>query len=100
MIEENYDTDLNEQYAEIENILALDSEELEQETVDYIKMDYSLETAEERNELVKKIIDSTPPKKLTPRYLEKLADYIVLALDKKEKQEKKLLTDNKSDLKL
>ena len=46
MIEENYDTDLNEQYAEIENILALDSEELEQETVDYIKMDYSLETAE------------------------------------------------------
>ena len=94
MIEENYDTDLNEQYAEIENILALDSEELEQETVDYIKMDYSLETAEERNELVKKIIDSTPPKKLTPRYLEKLADYIVLALDKKEKQEKRLLTDN------
>ena len=33
------------------------------------KLDYSLETPEERNELVKKIIDETPPEQLTNKYL-------------------------------
>ena len=48
----------------------------------YIKMDFSLETPEERNELVKKIIADTPPEKLTQKYIEKLADYIIFAMDK------------------
>ena len=43
----------------------------------YIKMDFSLETPDERNELVKKIIADTPPEKLTKKYIEKLADYII-----------------------
>ena len=43
---------------------------------DYIKMDFSLETPEERNELVKKIVEQTPPERLTPFYLEKLTQYI------------------------
>ena len=42
-----------------------------------IKLDYSLETPEERNELVKKIINNTPSEQLTPRYLEILSDYII-----------------------
>lgn len=61
----------------------------------YIKMDFSLETPEERNELVKKIIIETPSERLTPRYLEKLADYIIFAMDKQERKEKKILTDNR-----
>ena len=59
------------------------------------KLDYSLETPEERNELVKQIIAETPPEKLTNRYLEILSDYIVFAMDKQEKKQKKILTDNR-----
>ena len=61
----------------------------------YIKMDFSLETPEERNELVKKIIADTPPEKLTQKYVEKLADYIVFAMDKEEQKTKKIITDNR-----
>lgn len=61
----------------------------------YIKMDFSLETPEERNALVQKIIKETPPEKLTNKYLEKLADYIVFAMDKQERKNKKILTDNR-----
>ena len=61
----------------------------------YIKMDYSLETPEERNQKVKEIIEKTPPEKLTAKYLEKLADYIVFAMDKQERKSKKILTENR-----
>ena len=61
---------------------------------DYIKMDYSLETPEERKELVEKIIEQTPSERLTPSYLEKLTDYIIFAMDKQERASKKILTDN------
>lgn len=78
-----------------ENI-SLDVLDTEDETISatYIKMDFSLETPEERNEKVKEIIANTPQEKLTPKYLEKLADYIVFALDKEERKQKKILTDN------
>lgn len=62
---------------------------------EYIKMDYSLETAEERNEKVKEIIANTPPEKLTPLYLSKMADYLVTPITKQEKKERKILTDNR-----
>ena len=51
-----------------------------------IKLDYTLETAWERNELVKKIIESLPPEKLTNRYLEILSDYIIFAMDKEKEK--------------
>ena len=51
-------------------------------------MDFSLETPEERNATVQKIIE-TPPEKLTNKYLEKLADYIIFAMDKQERKRKK-----------
>lgn len=66
-----------------------------EEDSDYIKMDFSLETPEERNEKVKEIIANTPPERLTPRYLEKLADYIIFAMDKQERKQKKILTNNR-----
>ena len=59
------------------------------------KLDYSLETPAERNELVKKIIDETPPEQLTPRYVEILTDYIIFAMDKEERKRRKILTDNR-----
>ena len=58
-----------------------------------IKLDYSLQTPEERNELVKKILEETPDP--SPRYLEILGDYIILCMEKQEKKERKLLTDNR-----
>ena len=67
----------------------------EEEDNGYIKMDFSLETPEERNALVQKIIEQTPPEKLTHKYLEKLADYIIFAMDKQERKNKKILTDNR-----
>ena len=59
-----------------------------------IKLDYTLESPEERNELVKKIVAELPEEQLTPQYLKILADYIIFAMDKEERKEKKILTDN------
>lgn len=58
-----------------------------------IKLDYSLESPEERNQLVKQILAevSDPSEK----YLEILADYLILCMEKQEKKEKKILTDNR-----
>ena len=67
----------------------------EDEEFSYIKMDFSLETPEERRQKVEEIIAHTPEERLTPRYLEKLSDYILDAVTKEEKKEKKLLTDNR-----
>lgn len=61
----------------------------------YIKLDYTLETPEERNELVKKIVNELPEEQLTPKYLEILADYIIFAMDKEERKQKKILTENR-----
>ena len=60
-----------------------------------IKLDYTLETPEARNELVKQIIEQTPPEQLTHRYLEILTDYIIFAMDKEERRKKVILTDNR-----
>ncbi len=60
-----------------------------------VKLDYSLQTSEERSALVQKIIAQTPKSKLTQKYLDILADYIVFAMDKDEKKEKKILTSNR-----
>ena len=58
-----------------------------------IKLDYSLNTPEERLDLVNKILeeDPNPPK----AYLEILADYLVFCMEKEEKRERKILTENR-----
>ena len=60
-----------------------------------LKLDYTIESSKERNELVKKIIAATPPQRLTNRYLEYLADYILFAMSKEQKKERKINTDNR-----
>lgn len=60
-----------------------------------LKLDYSLSTPKERTELVKQIIDNSPKNKLTKKYLEILGDYILAAMPKDERRQKKILTDNR-----
>jgi len=60
-----------------------------------IQLDYTIESPTERNELVKKIILENDPEIFTDKYLEILADYLVFCMEKKEKQQKKILTDNR-----
>lgn len=58
-----------------------------------IKLDYSLSTPEERNKLVEDILAETPDP--SEKYLEILADYLVLCMEKQEKKERSLLTENR-----
>lgn len=58
-----------------------------------IKLDYTIESPEERNELVQKILEENPDP--NPAYLEILANYLVLCMEKQEKKQKKILTDNR-----
>ena len=58
-----------------------------------IKLDYSLKTPEERNELVKKILEENPNP--SEKYLEVLTDYLVLCMEKQENKETEILTDNR-----
>ena len=60
-----------------------------------LKLDYTIQSPEERVALTQQIIDSLPPEKLTNIYLKKLADYIILAMTKEEKRTKKINTDNR-----
>jgi hypothetical protein len=48
------------------------------------KLDYTIESTEERNELVKKILEENPEP--NEQYLEILADYLVLCMEKQEKK--------------
>lgn len=59
-----------------------------------IKLDYTLESPEERRELVRQVLDQydEPP---SHQYLESLADYLILCMEKQEKKEKKILTENR-----
>ena len=58
-----------------------------------LKLDYTLESPEERKQLVEKILEECPDP--SPQYLETLADYLVLCMEKQERKERKLLTDNR-----
>ena len=59
-----------------------------------IKLDYTLESPEERKLVVQQILEETPEP--TPHYLEILADYLILCMEKQERKKKKILTDNRS----
>ena len=100
-MQENLDNALSlEEELNHEAEVALENENIEEQLAEEeinpsIKLDYTLQSPAERNELVKKIIEQTPPEKLTNRYLEILTDYIIFAMDKEERKKKKILTDNR-----
>ena len=58
-----------------------------------IKLDYSLQSPEERTKLVEQILKDNPEP--SEKYLEILADYLVLCMEKQEKKERKMLTENR-----
>lgn len=58
-----------------------------------VKLDYTLTTPEERVKLVEQILEENPDP--NEKYLEVLADYLILCMEKQEKKERKLLTDNR-----
>lgn len=89
--------ELDEILEETDETSALEREDeiLAENDSSYIKMDFSLESPEERKKKVEEIIANTPSDRLTPKYLEKLADYIIFAMDKEERKQKKILTENR-----
>ena len=64
-------------------------------TEEQLKLDYTIQSPQQRTKLVKKIVESLPPQRLTNRYCEILADYIIFAMTKEEKREKKINTQNR-----
>jgi hypothetical protein len=58
------------------------------------KLDYSLTTTEERLQLVNEII-SEEGAKLNSKYLEILADYLIIAATREDRKKQKLITENK-----
>lgn len=59
------------------------------------KLDYTLHSPEERSDFVKNLLKDLPPEKLTNQYIEILSDYIIFAMDKKERKERNILTENR-----
>jgi len=57
------------------------------------KLDYTIESPEERKALVEKILEENPNP--PANYLEVLADYLILCMEKQEKKERKILTENR-----
>lgn len=57
-----------------------------------IKLDYSLETPEERKLLVEQILEEV--ENPSPQYLEILANYLILCMEKQERKENKIITEN------
>ena len=57
-----------------------------------LKLDYTIESPEERKKLVEKILEENPEP--TEAYLESLSKYLVLCMEKQERKQKKKLTNN------
>ena len=59
------------------------------------KLDYTIQDPLERAQFVGKLIADLPKEQLTTKYVEILSDYIIFAMDKKERKEKYILTENR-----
>lgn len=58
-----------------------------------MKLDYTLETPEQRLELVQQILSENPSP--SAHYLEALSDYLIFSMEKEEKKQKKIITENR-----
>lgn len=85
----------NESYEE-QDIETLLEEKLEEAEIKPAKkLDYTLRTAQERSDFVRGVLQETNPEKITAKYLEILSDYIIFAMDKEERKQKNILTENR-----
>ena len=84
------------EFQEEQDIQTLLEERMEQEEIKPVKkLDYTLQTAQERSDFVQGVLQETKPEKITAKYLEILSDYIIFAMDKEERKQKKILTENR-----
>ena len=60
-----------------------------------MKLDYSITSPEERRDLVDKIITEVGIENLNAKALEIMTDYIIFCMEKQEKKQKEILTDNR-----
>lgn len=60
-----------------------------------LRLDPTIQDPQERNKLVTKIIEQTPSENITPNYLQILTEYLVYPLEKEQRKEKKILTENR-----
>lgn len=67
----------------------------EQVSNNAFKLDYSIESAKERVAYIEKMLAENPNLNLSNKYLEIMGDYIIFAMDKEERRNKKILTDNR-----
>lgn len=66
--------------------------------MNYFKLDYTIESPEDRCLYIQNLIDNMTEEErqyLSPAKLDRMADYIIFAQDKKERKEKKILTENR-----
>ena len=85
----------NESHEE-QDIQTLLEERMEQEDIKPVKkLDYTLQTAQERSDFVQGVLQETKPEKITAKYLEILSDYIIFAMNKEERKQKNILTENR-----
>ena len=84
---------INDQNDGEEEIKTLEKQANQQD--EKIKLDYTIESPQERTEIVRKIVESLPSQKMTHRYLQILADYIIFAMTKEERKSKDINTDNR-----
>ena len=60
-----------------------------------LKLDYTIESPQERVQIVNNIINSLPPEKLNNKYLEILSNYIIFAMTKQQRKTRNINTDNR-----
>lgn len=64
----------------------------------YFKLDYTIETPQERSAYIENLINNLTEEEkqyLSPSVLDHFGDYIIFAIDKEERKNKKILTDNR-----
>ena len=84
------------EFQEEQDIQTLLEERMKQEEIKPVKkLDYTLQTAQERSNFVQGVLQETKPEKITAKYLEILSDYIIFAMDKEERKQKNILTENR-----
>ena len=84
---------MEEDQLQEENLENTDNNQQDSSESSYPKLDYTITDPQQRNKLVHQIVDTVPPEKLTPFYLEQLTKYLVQ--DQTSKKQKTILTDNR-----
>lgn len=67
----------------------------EKQETQHRKLDYTIQDPLQRAQFVGQLIADLPKEQLTDKYVEILSDYIIFAMEKKERKERYILTENR-----